>query len=99
MRIFQDKDGRYLVLLPEIWKHVVEGHPEVEKHLGNIAETLARPLIICRSRKNEERHLYYGRFRNKLFFAVVVDISKGIIKTCYISDRIKEGEILWREKK
>lgn len=85
-------------MLPEVWKHIIEGHPEVERYQDKIAEVLARPIIICRSRKNENRHLYYGHFRNKLFFVVVVDILKGIVKTCYVSDRIKEGEVIWREK-
>jgi hypothetical protein len=85
--------------LPEVWKHIVKGHPEVEKYLSKIGETLARPAIICRSRKNEQRHLYYRFLRAKLFFVVVADAAKNIIITSYISDRIKEGDVLWREKR
>ncbi|MGB9613727.1 MAG: hypothetical protein ACPL4K_06115, partial [Candidatus Margulisiibacteriota bacterium] len=64
MHIFQDKDERYFVLLPDVWKHIIEGHPEMEKYLEKIGETLAHPAAIYRSKKVEERHLYYRRFRN-----------------------------------
>ena len=99
MHIFQDKDGRYFVLLPDVWKHILEGHPEMGRCLEEIGETLAYPMVVYQSKKVEQRHLYYRRFRNKLYFVVVVDVSKGIIKTGYISDRIKEGKIIWRGKK
>ena len=99
MHAFPDINGKYLVLLPEVWKHIIEGHPEIEKRLANIGQTLLEPMLICRSRKMPDRCLYYRRLNKKLFFVVVIDITKAIVKTCYISDRIKEGEILWPEKK
>jgi hypothetical protein len=99
MHIFQDKDAKYFVLLPEVWKHIIEGHPEIEKHLNDIGRTLADPFAIFKSRHVPDRRLYYRRFRKKLFFVTVVDINKGIIKTSYITDRIKKGELVWQAEK
>lgn len=98
MRIFKDKYDRYFVLLPDVLKHILEGHPEIGKYLKEFEETLLYPTAIYRSKKFIERHLYYKRLRNKLLLVVVVDTLKGIIKTSYISDRIKEGELIWQEK-
>lgn len=99
MRIFKDKNGKYFVLLPEVLNHILEGHPEMGKYLKEIGETLLHPIVIYQSKKFVERHLYYRCLRSNLFIVVVVDISKGIIKTSYISDRVKEGELVWREIK
>lgn len=99
MRIFKDKNDRYFVLLPDVLKHILAGHPEMSKYLKEIEETLLHPIVIYQSKKFSERHLYYRRFRNKLLLVVVVDILKGIIKTSYISDKIKEGKLIWQETK
>ena len=99
MRIFPDKDGRKFVLFPGVWQHIIEGHPEIRRYHKEIGTTLLRPRVINRSKKFENRHIYYRRLKNKLFLAVVVDMAKGIIKTSYITDRIKEGEMIWHEKK
>lgn len=99
MHIFQDKDGKYFVLLPEVWRHIIEGHPEMEKHIAIIGNVLACPTVIFRSKTFTQRHLYYKAHKGKLFYAVVVDIEKSIIKTFYLTDRIKEGELIWQEKK
>lgn len=87
------------MLLPDVWKHIIEAHPEIEKYLKEIGNTLAKPFVVYRSRRFTNRHLYYKCLGNKLFFTVVVDMAKGIVKTSYITDRIKEGEIIWQEKK
>lgn len=87
------------MLLPGVWKHIVEGHPEIERHQVEIGRALANPKVICRSRKLENHHIYYRRFSKKLFFAVIVDAAKGIVKTSYITDRIKEGMMIWQKKK
>jgi hypothetical protein len=99
MHIFQDRNGKYFVLLPEVREHIIEGHPEMEKYLTKMGEVLASPTLIYQSNKFTHRHLYYKSGKNKLFFTVVVDIKKNMIKTFYITDRIKEGVLIWQEKK
>jgi hypothetical protein len=99
MEAFQDKDGKYFLLLPEVWQHIVESHPEIERHLEKIGKTLAHPVVIYQSVKFADRHLYYCPISPDLYFVVVVDMKKGIIKTSYISDRIKGGNMVWRAKK
>ena len=78
---------------------MLEGHPEIGKHFNEISKTLADPITIRKSKSFNNRCLYYRSFRSKSYFVVVVDLSKGIIKTSYITDRIKEGEIVWPGKK
>ena len=99
MRSFPDRDGRKFVLFPGVWQHIIEGHPEIRGYQKEIADTLFNPRVINRSKKIENRHIYYRKLKSKLFFAVVVDMAKGIIKTSYITERIKEGEMVWQEKK
>jgi len=44
--------------------------------------------------------IYYGRLNKKEFVAVVVKIlnGNGFVLTSYVTDFIKEGEIIWKTK-
>lgn len=98
MIFFLDKEKRQYLLLPDVWRHIIEGHPEIEKYYSKIEETLFNPEIICQSKKFEACRLYYKKLKENLFFVVVVDVFKEIIKTSYLTDRIKGGTLIWPEK-
>lgn len=98
MRTFTDKNDQTFTLYTEVLEHILSGHPEIAEHLDLIDSTLKNPNFIYRSRIYENRFLYYRSYRKNLYSVVVVDISTKVIKTVYITDRIKKGELVWKKE-
>ena len=98
MAIFHDRDGNRFTLLPDVERHILSQHPEMERHRHQWEAMLREPDMIVQSLKFRDRRLYYQGYHGKLFFVVVVDMTKMIIKTSFITDRIKKGVFLWKKE-
>ncbi|MDP9486463.1 MAG: hypothetical protein M3Q49_11905 [Actinomycetota bacterium] len=111
MRILRDHLGRQIRLTDERLRHAL-AHPEMRGMESGLAETLARPEIVVRSRSDPEVRLYYKTFAqtpvSEKHLCVVVkdpenptrsdtpDSMAAFVITGYLTDAIKKGEILWR---
>lgn len=66
-----------------------------------IAETLARPTRVIQSSSDQLAHLYYhyyvGTRVGDKWLCVVVKIVEddAFVVTAYLTNRLKQGEILW----
>lgn len=97
---FVDVLGHRIFLTPERWQHIVSEHPEIREFYGRLAEVLNSPDVIKYSRRDRNVLLYY-RYYNDIFegkyLLVVAKIQRrSFVLTCYITDRIREGRVLWK---
>jgi hypothetical protein len=99
---FYDLEGQRIELSKERWQHIVDQHPEVERHRGLIADVLREPDLIKRSRRAQDIWLYYKFystiFSGKYLMVVVKKSLHSFVLTCYITDTIKRGEMIWQKK-
>jgi len=97
---FIDKFNRRIELTQERWKHIEDIHPELKGVLKEMGETLEDPELIKTSVYDENVVLFYKHFKhiyNGKYVCVVVRLKEKLIATAYITDRIKEGEIVWKK--
>ncbi len=80
----------------EYWDKLLIKHPELRNKLPDVKKTLKEPTEIRRSKHDELIFLYYSE-SGKYWLCVVTRQSglDGFIVTAYITDKIKEGEIVW----
>jgi len=97
---FIDYEGRSVILDEEVKNIVFSKHPETLEFIDRIAITLRNPDIVKRSKTSKRVKLYYRFFidilQGKYFVVVVKQVEQYYISTFYITDKVKEGEILWQ---
>jgi len=100
-RYFKDKFNNKIKLTDKQWNHIIKEHPEVEDYKDRLSETLSKPDLVKRSKRNKDTFLYYrcynDIYKGKYLLAVVEIKEKSMILTCYITDRIKEGDVIWKK--
>ena len=91
-----DKDIR---TTKEYWDFVrTVKHPNMDGKEKDVIETLNDPDLIRRSNKDERVHLYYKSTGNYYLCVACKHLNgDGFIITTYITDRLKEGEEIWRK--
>jgi hypothetical protein len=97
---FNDKFNRKIILTQERWKHINDVHPELKDMFKKMGEALEDPELIKTSVYDENVVLFYKYFKhiyNGKYMCVVVRLEEKLIATAYITDRIKEGEIVWKK--
>lgn len=98
--LFIDVFGKRIVLTDSRWKHIIGQHPEVRPHLEKITKVVSDPDFVKRSKKARDTYLYYKYYKEiyegKYLLVVVNYTGTPNILTCYITDRIKEGEHVWK---
>ena len=73
-------------------------HPEIEGKEEEVKLCLAEPMEIRRSSEDSNVYLYYAPFENYFICVVARHLnSDGFIVTAYITDKIKEGEAVWKK--
>jgi len=79
------------------WRLIETKHPEVKGKIEAIRETIANPNMICRSKHDISVYLFYRRANGYWWCAVVKCLDgDAFVITSYITDNIKEGEIIWQ---
>ena len=97
-----DTFGNLIVLTPERLSHINE-HPELLHIVSPIEDTVSLPDAIVRSRSDATVSLFYKRYENTVFgnkyCCVVIKYTerRNFIVTAYLTDKVKEGTILWRK--
>jgi hypothetical protein len=104
MQRLNDVYGRSIRLTGERRLHLQTEHPEMASQFPRIAETLATPDKIIRSRTDADVELFYKLYQNTpvmtKFPCVVVKTlpDATFIITAYYPDTIKRGEALWEQR-
>jgi len=78
------------------WDIILQKHPELDNNLNEVIKTLKEPEQIRKSKRDEKVFLLYRKL-DKYFLCVVIkqELKFGIVVTCYLTDKIKEGERIW----
>ncbi len=98
--ITKDRFNREIRMTRERLNHIFMTPPEVKKFENVISDVLRDPCILKRSVYDEEVVLYYKYFEPiKKYITVAVKINvDSFVLTSYITDRIKEGDIIWKKR-
>jgi len=75
--------------------HIIQNHPIMEDYLKNLRRVLEKPDQIRYSTYNQNVLLFYRYFdkiENGKYIVVVVGKLKGLVRTAYLTHRIKTGE-------
>ena len=81
----------------EYWNYIVTiKHPFMNGKEESVKNALFQPDEIRKSRMDDQVFLYYRREEEKLFCAVARHTEKeGHLVTAYVTDKVKEGEVIW----
>jgi len=97
--VYEDVFGRHLRLDVEHRRHILSQHPEVRPYLHRIGDVFRSPEWVKRSRRDAHVHLYYrfyaDLFGGKYLLAVAKMVPRPHVLTCYVTDTVKQGELLW----
>ena len=100
MTLFTDYAGRAVRLTDERRAHLLS-HPEMVQLEPRLAEVVASPAVVVRSRSDAAVYLYYmpvvtEQFGDKLL-CVVIKHPPGdaFVITAYLTDKMKAGETTW----
>ena len=102
MKTLIDIQGRPVRLTDERRRHILE-HPEMAGMENALEETLRDPQLVVRSRTDETATLNYRYYSRTLvggkWLCVVVKYDDGdaFVLTAYLTDKPKQGEVLWRK--
>jgi hypothetical protein len=83
----------------EYWDFVkTVKHPNMVGKEKEIIKTLKDPEFIRKSKKDGRVYLYYKSTENYYICVACKHLNgEGFIITTYITDRVKEGEEIWRK--
>ena len=99
----QDIRRRAIRLTDERCHRLEADHPEMAGQIPRIAETLADPDRIVRSRTDATVELFYKWYASSpvtaKFLCVVVKalVEDPFMITAYHTDAVKRGEVLWEK--
>ena len=98
---FLDKFRNTITLTDKQWSHIIEEHPEIQPYKNRLSEVLSKPDLVKRSKRNKDIFLYYHYYKDiykgKYLLAVARTRDKPLLLTCYITDRIKKGDLVWKK--
>ncbi len=80
----------------EYWNLIEQKHPEVGGQIDEVKECLRNPDLVRRSKHDSAVYLFYSP-QPPYHLAVVAKRldGDGFIVTAYLTDKIKEGELVW----
>ena len=105
METFTEYNGRNVRLTDERLQHITDQHPSVLELPDAIEETLENPDAVRLSSRNRSTRLYYRWYTetkyNDKYVCVVVVVSEddAWIITAYLTDAIKQGELIWERER
>lgn len=92
--------GNQIELTDERWHHIIIEHPEVKSLKDRLSEILSQPDMVKRSGRDKDVLLYYRYYpdilRGKYLIVVVKLKERPFLLTCYVTDKIKEGDVIWQ---
>ncbi len=81
------------------WKIITQiKHPNLSGEEESVKVTLIHPDEIRRSKKDPKIMLFYRKLAKKHLCVIVKQEGrKGFLVTAYFTDKIKEGEQIWKK--
>jgi len=76
-RSIEDPSGRQVVLTAERCKHIVAGHPELEKHEEDVARAAQAPTETAAGREPDEEWFYSAMPAPSRWLKVVVVFDRS----------------------
>lgn len=99
-QVLRDKFNNLIKLTDKQWNHIIKEHPEIESYKNRLSGALSKPDLVKRSKRNKDIFLYYHYYKDiykgKYLLVVARTKERPMILTCYITDRIKEGNVIWK---
>lgn len=82
----------------DYWNYIVDvKHQTMRGKEEIVKETLRNPEEICRSKIDQSVYLYYKKY-DKIYCVIVKhEGTEGFLITAYPTDKIKEGEKIWKK--
>ena len=97
--VCEDVFGHRLHLDTAHRQHILEVHPEIVPFLNRLEEVFRKPEWVKRSRRDPNVLLYYRFYPDILDGKYLLGIAKiggrSQVLTCYVTDTIKHGDLLW----
>ena len=97
--VFEDVFGHRLYLESPHRKHILVEHPEVRSYLDRLEDVFRSPEWVKRSRRDPHVYLYYRFYDDildgKYLLGIAKIASRATVLTCYVTDSIKQGDLLW----
>ena len=73
-------------------------HPEIEGKEAEVKSCLINPVEIRKSSEDSNVYLYYSPYMQYYICVVARHLNgDGFIITAYMTDKIKEGEVVWKK--
>ena len=98
---FTDKFNNKIRFTDKRWNHIIKEHPEAESYKNRLSDILKNPDLVKKSTRDKDTLLYYRYykdiFRGKYLLVVARPKGDKMLLTCFITDRIKEGDLLWEK--
>jgi hypothetical protein len=93
----QTSNGIKIRTTSSYWKKIISfKHPVIANKQNEVKETLKNPEQIRKSKQDSKVLLYYKCFEPYHVCVVVKVLNEdGFIITTYLTENIKEGEIIW----
>ena len=95
--VFKDKFGNIINFTDKHWNHIIKEHPEIEPYKNKLSEVLLNPDLVKRSKRDKDTFLYYRYYKGKYLLVVARTKNNPILLTCYVTDRIKKGDLIWKK--
>ena len=98
---FKDKFNNTIKLTDKQWSHIIKEHPEIESYKDKLSDVLKNPDLVKKSKRDKDTFLYYryykGIYKGKYLLVVARTKNNPMLLTCYITDRIKQGDLIWKK--
>ena len=98
---FSDKFNNRIKFTDKRWNHIIKEHPEIGAYKDKLPDALKNPDLVKRSKRDKDTFLYYryykSIFKGKYLIVVARTKNNPVILTCYVTDRIKKGDLIWKK--
>jgi len=85
----------------DYWNYITEvKHPHMKGRENEVVEVLKEPEQIRQSMRDRNVYLFYRKIiydDSPRHICVVINKEEEFVITAYITDRIKEGEMIWKK--
>lgn len=83
----------------QYWELILRKHPEITGLETEVQQALRQPESIRRSTQDRQVYLFYKFYKAMLPYHLTAVVKRlngdGFVITCYLTDKIKEGEQIW----
>lgn len=95
---FTDRQGHKFWLTPKALHHI--GHDnKIKDPLVFVQQAIQHAVAIVESNSKPGTRLYYAPMGNGLYYTAVANTEDQRIKTAYVSNKIKKGDVIWQSSR